>query len=144
MCPLVALSVLALPVLAEMPTASTTRATRLMRPTIPSLFLRITYLPFGVVDSTELASAASAASSRTTSFRLMGRRTAPVLCGSDEVAGDDRRQQEHTDDDVLGVAAEIRELHAVPQLGDEDQRQEHAEHRAGAAEDVRRRRGRRR
>ena len=76
MCPLVALSVLALPVLAEIPTASTTRATRLMRLTIPSLFLRITYLPFGVVDSTELASAASGASSRTTSFRLIrnGRR----------------------------------------------------------------------
>ena len=53
-----------------------------------------------------------------------------------DVADDDRREEQNADDDVLGVAGDVRELHAVAQLGNEDESEEDSENRAGASEDV--------
>ena len=53
-----------------------------------------------------------------------------------DVADDDRREEQNADDDVLRVAGDVRELHSVAQLGNEDKSEEDSENRARASEDV--------
>ena len=63
-------------------------------------------------------------------------RQAASLYGTHDVSGENRSEEQHAYDDVLGCAADVGELHAVSKNRDQDQCEEDAEHRARASEDV--------
>ena len=138
LCPFCVASVLALPAPAK-PRVSDRESDEANEADEPEPLATHRYLPFGGWGSTwtgESRVRCVVPDHLPSSDPEPGGRDRAFLRSPDEVAGDDRRQQKHADDDVLGVTAEVGELHAVPQHGDEDEREEDPEHRARAAEDV--------
>src|SRR5262245_8299147 len=125
---------------AALPTLATSTAARAASSTMPattmSLRLRMNPPPV-VVSSLGDAFRAAAGAHHLLVPRACEARPEPGrLESAERVSGQDGGEQEHADDDVLRVSAEVVELHAVAQLGEEHDGEGDAENRPRAAEDV--------